>query len=412
MSSKELDRAAIIKLIMERRLSQVQAAQQLQLSSRQVRRLCNAYRHNGVQALCSKKRRQPSNRKLSSELQAQCIELIKKDYYDYGPTLAAEKLAEYNDLTISKETARKWMIQAGIWKPKRSHKASIHQPRYRRECYGELIQIDGSEHAWFEDRGPKCTLLVFIDDATSTIQKLLFAEQETTFSYLEILEDYVKTYGIPRAIYSDKHGVFSVNIKEAKSGTGFTQFGRALDQLGVEAIFAHSAPAKGRVERCNGTLQDRLVKELRYRNISDMAAANAFLESFRLDFNRRFAKVPKDIVNIHRSLAQEELEQLQSLFTLQTPRKVSRNLMVRYHTKLYKLKLPDKGHRLRQAGVVVCEDRSGKITILYQQQALAFEVYKERLHESEILDRKGVEAFLNRLPAPRNIPFQGAQAAG
>jgi len=397
MSGKELDRLSIIKLITEKRLLQTVAASQLNLSLRQIKRLCKAYRQEGGKGLVSKKRGRICNRKLSPTLKKESLIIIKKDYYDYGPTLAAEKLHEYNGIIISKETARQWMIEAGLWDAKRSQNTTIHQPRYRRSCYGELIQIDGSIHHWFEERGPRCTLLVFIDDSTSLIQKLLFVEAETTFGYLRILKDYLNAYGKPRAFYSDKHVVFRVNIPEAKSGNGLTQFGRVLDKLKIKSIFAHSPQAKGRVERCNGTLQDRLVKELRYRNISDMSTGNAFLEEFRQDFNRRFAKIPKGLIDVHRPIEQAERSKLDMLFTLQTPHKVSKSLTVRHRKKIYKLILPDKGHRLRQAGVLVCEDESGKITILYKEHPLNYEVYKEHLHEGEILSRKEVDAFLDKL---------------
>jgi hypothetical protein len=250
MSTKEIDRASITQLVLDKKLTQAEAAKKLSLSERQIRRLCRSLRHEGPTGLRSKKRDVTGNRKYSSKFYEQCIGIIKKDYLDYGPTLTAEKLLEYNGLKISKETARTWMIKSGIWKAKKSREATVHQPRYRRPCYGELIQIDGSIHHWFEDRGPRCTLLVFIDDATSMIQKLLFVEAETTFGYLRALKDYLKTYGKPRAFYSDKHVVFKVNFPEAKSGNGLTQFGRVLHTLQIESIFANSPQAKDYVAYC------------------------------------------------------------------------------------------------------------------------------------------------------------------
>ncbi len=202
MSTKELDRSLVIKLVVDKNLTQLEAAKQLSLSERQVRRLCLAYRSAGPQGIISKKRMRESNRKYSPIFRSNCLEIIHKDYYDYGPTLTAEKLEEYNHHKISKETARKWMIQAEIWKAKKSQESIVHQSRLRRPYYGELIQIDGSVHHWFEERGPKCTLLVFIDDATSFVQKLLFVEAETTFGYLRALKDYLGKYGKPRAFYT------------------------------------------------------------------------------------------------------------------------------------------------------------------------------------------------------------------
>jgi hypothetical protein len=395
MSSKELDRASVIKFVLDKKITQLEAAKKLSLSERQVRRLCRAYQSLGAQGLISKKRARTSNRKYPAALRTNCLDIIQKDYYDYGPTLAAEKLWEYNNCKISKETARKWMIEAEMWHAKKSQEAVVHQPRMRRPYYGELIQIDGSVHDWFEERGPRCTLLVFIDDATSFVQKLLFVEAETTFGYLRALKDYLGKYGKPRAFYSDKHVVFKVNIPEAKSGNGFTQFGRVLNTLDIKSIFAHSPQAKGRVERCNGTLQDRLVKALRYNNISNIADANIFLEKqFVMEFNKKFAKIFPNIIDIHRKLSQEEQKKLDTLFTIQTPRKVSKNLLVRHKNCIYKLMLPGKGYRLRQAGVLVCEDESGKIAILYKNQPLNYEVYKEFMHEGDILSRKELDTAL------------------
>ena len=193
------------------------------------------------------------------------------------------------------------MQDAGIWLS-RKQRRTFHQPRLRRECYGELIQIDGSDHHWFEDREPSCTLLVFIDDATSTLMHLEFVTSENTFSYFGALEAYLHEHGRPVAFYSDKHTVFRVASQGAESGHGMTQFGRALNELNIEILCANSSQAKGRVERANRTLQDRLVKELRLTGISDMTAANAFLPSFTARYNAKFAKTPRRPDNLHRPL--------------------------------------------------------------------------------------------------------------
>ena len=207
--------------------------------------------------------------------------LIEERYSDFGPTLACEKLSEVHHLTISRESVRRIMIEAGIWKPKRAKQPSAHQMRERRACFGELVQIDGSDHAWFEDRGPESSLLVYIDDATGQLLELLFVPSETFFGYCEATRHYVERYGKPVAFYSDKHGIFRVD-QERPLGTtsGLTQFGRAMDELDIQIICANSPQAKGRIERANQTLQDRLVKELRLRGISDMEAGNAYLPDF------------------------------------------------------------------------------------------------------------------------------------
>ncbi len=218
------------------------------------------------------------------------LELVRQNYRDFGPTLAAEALLERHGVEVSRETLRKWMVEAGLWLS-RKQRRTFHQPRLRRESYGELIQIDGSQHRWFEQRGEPCTLLVFIDDATSRLMQLRFVPSESTSSYFEALQGYLETHGCPVAFYSDKHSVFRMN-RDAAGGQGMTQFGRALAELNIEILCANSSQAKGRVERANRTLQDRLVKELRLAEISSVEAGNAFLPAFMERFNERFAVVP------------------------------------------------------------------------------------------------------------------------
>ena len=278
MSSKELDRLAIIRRVVEGRLTQAKAGEFMGLSERQLRRLCAAFEERGPAGLVSGKRGQLSNRRLPDELRAQAVEIVRERYADFGPTLACEKLLEQHALRVSKETLRAWLIGAGVWIPRRERTRTAHQPRHRRECLGELVQIDGCEHAWFEERGPGCTLLVYVDDATSRLMELRFVKSESAFDYFASTSGYLQRHGKPVAFYSDKHSIFRVN-HEGSTGRarGVTQFGRALTELNIEIICANSPQAKGRVERMNKTLQDRLVKELRLRAVSTMEAGNAFL---------------------------------------------------------------------------------------------------------------------------------------
>ena len=201
------------------------------------------------------------------------------------------------------------MIAEGLWVDRKQRLKRVHQPRSRRECVGELVQIDGCEHWWFEDRGPQCTLLVFVDDATGRLMHLQFVESESTFSYFHATRAYLEAWGKPVAFYSDKHGVFRVNHEGAIGGDGMTQFGRALDALNIEIICANSSQAKGRVERAHKTLQDRLVKELRLAGASNLAEGNALLPSFMADYNARFAKPAANGKDLHRPLrAGDDLE--------------------------------------------------------------------------------------------------------
>jgi hypothetical protein len=228
---------------------------------------------------------------VSDEVRDHAIGLVRQFYPDFGPTLADEKLEERHDLKVSRETLRNWTRQAGIWVC-RAERKRIQQPRYRREHIGELVQIDGSEHRWFEDRADRCTLLVFVDDATSRLMELRFVASESTFAYFEALKTYLSRHGKPVAFYSDKHSIFRVSNENAASGDGMTQFGRALSELNIGILCANTSQAKGRVERAHETLQDRLVKELRLAGISTIDAANAFLPAFIAHYNARFSKPP------------------------------------------------------------------------------------------------------------------------
>jgi len=207
-----------------------------------------------------------------------------------------------HELTLSVETVRKLMVEEGLWKPKAAKKPVIHQMRERRARYGELIQIDGSPHDWFEGRAAKCTLLVMIDDATSRLMQLRFAPAETTFSYFAAVRGYIGEHGKPLAFYSDKYSVFRVNAKEAETGSGVTQFGRAMEELAVGLICAHSPQAKGRVERVNQTLQDRMVKEMRLQGVSGIEEGNLFVPKYIEEFNKRFGVEARSDENAHRPL--------------------------------------------------------------------------------------------------------------
>jgi hypothetical protein len=253
---------------------------------------------------------------LPDELRSHAIEIVRERYADFGPTLACEKLLELHDVRVSKETLRAWLIGAGTWIPRREQTLTTHQPRHRRECLGELVQIDGCEPAWFEDRGPGCTLLVYVDDATSRLMELRFVKSESAFDYFASTHAYLERHGKPVAFYSDKHSIFRVH-HDGSTGRaqGVTQFGRALTEFNIDIICANSPQAKGRVERVNKTLQDRLVYELRLRGISTMEAGNAFLPEFMADYNRRFGHSPKNAHDAHRPLRGDE--DLSRIFTWQ-----------------------------------------------------------------------------------------------
>ncbi|ADW71137.1 Integrase catalytic region (plasmid) [Granulicella tundricola MP5ACTX9] len=301
MSERDLKRIEVLTEILAGRRTVESGAAVMGLAWRQTFRLLARYKELGVASVMHQARGRASNRQMNPDVREYAVELVRTRYADFGPTLAAEVLLEKHGIKVGRETLQRWMVEDGLWLS-RKQRRTFHQPRLRRESYGELVQIGGSEHRWFEQRGEPCTLLVFIDDATSRLMQLRFVPSESTSSYFEALRGYLETHGCPVAFYSDKHSVFRVNRSEAKGGTGMTQFGRALTELNIEIICANSSQAKGRVERANRTLQDRLVKELRIENVSSIEAGNAFLPDFVGRFNERFAIRPAKTNDLHQQL--------------------------------------------------------------------------------------------------------------
>jgi transposase len=390
MSNQEITRLEVMQRLKDKRLTQKEAAQMLGISIRQVKRLWRAYRKEGAKGLVSRRRGKASNNHLGAAVVQQALDLIKEKYADFGPSLAHEKLVELHGLKLSDESVRRLMIAEGIWKPKRAKRPPVHQLRERRACFGELMQIDGSDHAWFEERGPKCTLLMYIDNATGQLLELQFVAEETFFAYCEASRRYFERYGKPVAFYSDKHGIFRVN-QERPLGTtsGLTQFGRAMQALDIQIICANTPQAKGRIERANQTLQDRLVKELRLRGISDMPAGNAYLPEFQEDFNRRFAVPPCSNYDAHRPLL--KTENLDLILSHQVTRTLSKNLTVQSNHSVYQIQSNRPDYALRRAKVTVCENTQGEITILYQDKPLSYTVYHKAPCQAEVADTKTLD---------------------
>lgn len=396
MSTNELDRLKIIEKIINKQLTQRLGAHRLGMSTRHIRRLTRNYERYGPQGIISQKRGKPSNRSYSQALKEQVKSLITLNYHDYGPTLISERLAQRHGLEISAHTLRRWMIEWSLWKSRHQKVPKVYQPRYRKPREGELVQIDGSPHDWFEGRAPGCTLLVIVDDATSKILKMRLAPWETTLDYFDLLEEYFLEHGKPMAMYMDKHAVFKVNIKEAKSGDGLTQFGRVLKTLGIQMHYANSPQAKGRVERANRVLQDRLTKALREENISDIKSANQFLDEFTKEYNERFAKPPQLNENAHLALNENEKNKLSHILSIQTLRKVDKNLLVRYENTLYLLKEKSRALSLRHSGVMVCENRNGEVTITSRNTPLRYEVYRKDFQEANVVPLKELHAKMAR----------------
>jgi hypothetical protein len=256
MSKQEFNRLEVLLRVQSGRLRVTDACALIGLRRRQVFRLLRHLKQDGATSLLSKRRGKPGNHRLPAEVRTLALSIVRERYRDFGPTFAAEKLADLHGCPVSRETLRGWMIADGLWIDRRHRLPSPHQPRRRRECLGELVQIDGSEHAWFEARGETCTLLAFVDDATSRLMQLRFVVSESAFDYFQTIRAYLETHGKPVALYSDKHGIFRVNAKDAVGGDRITQFGRALMDLNIDIICANtllrvlSRPqAKGRIER-------------------------------------------------------------------------------------------------------------------------------------------------------------------
>jgi transposase len=399
MSKQEITRIEAMQRIKDKRLRQKEAARMLNLSVRQIKRLFKAYKARGAKGLVSTRRGKRSNHHLDEQVKQQALDLLKEKYDDFGPTLAHEKLTEVHGVEISRESVRQLMIAEGMWKPKRAKKPPVHQLRERRACFGELVQIDGSDHAWFEERGPKCTLLVYIDDATGQLLELWFVPDETFFAYCEASRYYFERYGKPIAFYSDKHGIFRVNQPRPLGlSSGLTQFGRAMQELEIQIICANSPQAKGRIERANQTLQDRLVKELRLRGISDMEAGNAYLPEFRQDFNRRFAVLPRSSHDTHRPLL--KTENLDVILSHQETRCLSKNLTVQSKHVIYQIQSDRPGYTLRNAQVTVCENAQGDVTILYKNKPLSYTIFHKPTRQAEVVDTKTLDRHIQSPPPP------------
>jgi hypothetical protein len=286
------------------------------------------------------------------------------------------------------------MIADGLWVDRRHRLASPHQPRRRRECLGELVQIDGSEHAWFETRGETCTLLAFVDDATSRLMQLRFVASESAFDYFRTTRAYLEAHGKPVAFYSDKHNIFRVNAKDAVSGDGITQFGRVLSELNIDIICANSPQAKGRIERAFGTLQDRMVKELRLAGISTITAANAWLPGFVTDYNTRFAREPLNAKDLHRPLT--PADNLDEILAWREARTVTNNLTLHYDRMMLLLEPTPLARTLVRKKVDVVNYPDGRFVVQFEGTSLAFRVFDkiQTVAPGSIVENKRLGAAL------------------
>jgi len=318
LNQRERDRLRVLHEIRRKHITQCEAAKRLKISDRHIRRLLVELRKRGDRALLHGLRGRPSNRRLAARLEQQILRLVRERYADFGPTLAAEHLAQ-EDLRVSRETLRQWMVKASLWRPRAQRIKTIHVWRERRASFGELVMQDSSPFRWLEERGPACQLIAVIDDATSRFYAR-FTEHDTTEENLRTFGEWLRRYGRPVAHYTDKNSIFRTSAvaplgEQLRGEKACSHFGRALRELEIEWIAAHSPQAKGRIERLFATLQDRLVKEMRLAGIDNLAAANHFLEMrFLPAWEERFTVAPRSPRNAHRRLdAQQRLEEILSV---------------------------------------------------------------------------------------------------
>lgn len=397
MNDDEIHRIEIIKKVQGKEIKVSKAAKLLDLSPRQVGRLRKAFKENGPKGLVSKKLGSKGNNQVAKKQKELVLVFFKnEDHRDFSPTLAHEYMVKNNTLSISVSSVRNIMIKANLWGAKQVRKQEVHPLRERRAQLGELIQLDGSEHDWFEGRGPRCTLLVYIDDATSKVLHLKFVKSENTLDYLQATREYIEKNGRPETFYPDKHSVFRINREGALNGHGKTQFARALEELGIRLICANSPQAKGRVERRNRDFQNRLVKAMRIAKICTIEAANVFLPQFLIEFNLKFAKAPRSPFNAHKPIL--STHNLDKIFCLKDTRCLSKNLILQYENILYQICADKQEHTLRKAKVTVLKTKEGKISFEYRGKSLKAIPYNEvEAKTEEVSSKELLESMAKKL---------------
>jgi hypothetical protein len=374
MSMKELRRLRVIHQVIEKKLTQVKASGLLELTDRQIRRIVKRVREMGDAGLAHRSRGKPSNRAIDGTIKARVLNVYGTTYADFGPTLAAEKLSEREGIPISDETLRGWLLQAGIDHFKR-RKRPHRQWRERKAHRGELVQMDGSHHAWFEDRGPACVLMAYSDDASGRVSARFYA-YEGTIPAMDSFKRYVKRYGLPLAVYADKHTTYKspaepTLTEQLEGQEPMSQFERSLSELGVEMIHAHSPQAKGRIERLFGTFQDRVIKEMRLAGITTMEEANRFLAGYLPIYNRRFAIRPAQTADLHRSIPQGL--DLNGTLCIKTERALRNDFTVAHNRTLYQIKDTFRAQR-----VTVEERLDGSLRITHQGKRLRYHAIASR----------------------------------
>src|SRR4051794_29151040 len=382
MSVRELKRHEVMGRVSRNEIGLQDAAALMEVSYRQAKRIWRRYRQEGGPGVVHRSAGRPSSRSKSKEVRERALALIREKYSGevgkrFGPTLAAEHLNSDDGLKLHPETLRRWMLEAGLWS--RERKPRTHRKRREgKQHFGELVQLDGSQHAWFEERGSKCFLMNMVDDATSRAEAL-FSEQETTWAAVAVLRKWVSKYGIPKALYTDWKNVYvkePTPKQELRGEVPVTQFGRMCAKLGIRIIAANSPQAKGRVERNHGTHQDRLIKKMRLKHIASMKEGNRFLPAYLTDHNRRFVTAPQAAEDFHTPVP-KGLD-LETIFRLEETRTISNDWVISYNSRLLQIRRNSRQHAPARSKVTVCEWQNGRIAIYYRDQLMAWEEIPQR----------------------------------
>lgn len=403
MKPREIKRLHLIRQALEEKISQKQAAEVARLSPRQMRRLMKRVEAEGDRGILHRRRGKPSNRRIADKTKQKVLALFEKHYADYGPTLASEKLHERHQIQIHSETLRLWLRQAGL--PYKQRKARPHrQWRQRRSCFGEMVQLDGSHHDWLEGRGPKLVLMGYIDDATSTVEAG-FYDHEGTVPALDSFRSWVQRYGIPCSVYLDKHTTYrspqTPTVEEQLEGReqSQSQFQRAMSELGVEVIHAHSPAAKGRIERLFQTLQDRLVKELRLAKASTLAEANQVVKRYLPLHNQRFRVEAAQPADLHRRVP-TRLD-LDTVLCQKTQRRLNADSTVQHEGQVYLVQ-----DRLKAQTVMVHQRLDGSIHLWCHNRSLSYRLVPQRPRKAQLMVTP-VRAKTTHCPAAEH-PWRGS----
>lgn len=403
LSQEELRKLHVIKKVLNGVVKQAEAAGMLSLSDRQLRRLIKRVKVEGDTGIGHKSRGKSSGRKLSMDIREKVIMLYRGKYKGFGPTLATEKLHEIENIRISDETLRLWLIESGDWKKVRKSRGH-RQWRERKHYFGEMIQLDGSHHDWFEGRGPECVLMGYIDDATGNVFGR-FYEYEGTIPAMDSFKRYAKKYGLPMSVYLDKHTTYKspmkLSVKDAIDGVEpMSEYERAMKELGVKVIHAHSPQAKGRIERLFRTFQDRVVKEMRLKGISTIEEANKFLAKYLPVYNRRFRVKSKKEDNFHRKMPIGI--NLDSILCIKNERVLRNDSTIAYNGKLYQILDKTDTRKL-----TVEEKLNGKMEITYNGVRLKYKEITERPQKERPLVH--VRKKKSKYIPPADHPWRGVK---